>query len=164
MELYLPILTTTQCRKAIYLFSYVLLVDIIKRCPVHLIFEKVRDVQQEREDAIFQQVFIKQINPTTGGGYRFCGCEGKNQRCSELRPHVDKSYFETYKSQDQMRKFGLLSRKLSKISRFQNLAKMRFCAPCSTNITYDPAFLLQNPFTLEKCGCLQKTRAQSVKI
>ena len=29
---------------------------------------------------------------------------------------------------------------------------------------YDPTFLLQNPFTLKKCGCLQKTRAQSVKI
>merc|ERR1711954_274794 len=28
----------------------------------------------------------------------------------------------------------------------------------------DPTFLLQNPFTLKKCGCLQKTRAQSVKI
>ena len=28
---------------------------------------------------------------------------------------------------------------------------------------YDPIFLLQNPFTLKKCGCLQKTRAQSVK-
>ena len=32
------------------------------------------------------------------------------------------------------------------------------------SIAYDPTFLLQNPFTLKKCGCLQKTRAQSVKI
>ena len=30
--------------------------------------------------------------------------------------------------------------------------------------TYDPTFLLQNPFQLKKCGCLQKIRAQSVKI
>ena len=30
--------------------------------------------------------------------------------------------------------------------------------------TYDPTFLLQNPFPHKKCGCLQKTRAQSVKI
>ena len=29
---------------------------------------------------------------------------------------------------------------------------------------YDPTFLLQNPFLLEKCGCLQKTRGQSFKI
>ena len=29
---------------------------------------------------------------------------------------------------------------------------------------YDPTFLLQNPFPHKKCGCLQKTRAQSVKI
>ena len=29
---------------------------------------------------------------------------------------------------------------------------------------YDPTFLLQNPFLLKKYGCLQKTRAQSVKI
>ena len=29
---------------------------------------------------------------------------------------------------------------------------------------YDPIFLLQNPFLLKKVGCLQKTRAQSVKI
>ena len=28
----------------------------------------------------------------------------------------------------------------------------------------DPTFLLQNPFLLKKCGCLQKTRAQSVRI
>ena len=33
--------------------------------------------------------------------------------------------------------------------------------PCTA---YDPTFLLQNPLLLEKCGCLQKTRAQSVKI
>ena len=29
---------------------------------------------------------------------------------------------------------------------------------------YDPTFLLQNPFLPKKCGCLQKTRAQSLKI
>ena len=29
---------------------------------------------------------------------------------------------------------------------------------------YDPTFLLQNPFLVKKRGCLQKTRAQSVKI
>merc|ERR1711954_164718 len=29
---------------------------------------------------------------------------------------------------------------------------------------YDPTFLLQNPFKLIKCGCLQKTRVQSIKI
>ena len=29
---------------------------------------------------------------------------------------------------------------------------------------YDPTFLLQNPVLLSKWGCLQKTRAQSVKI
>ena len=29
---------------------------------------------------------------------------------------------------------------------------------------YDPTFLLQNPFPHKKCGCLQKTRGQSVKI
>ena len=33
-----------------------------------------------------------------------------------------------------------------------------------SSIAYDPAILLHNPFTLKKCGCLQKTRAQSVKI
>jgi len=29
---------------------------------------------------------------------------------------------------------------------------------------YDATFLWQNPFPLKKCECLQKTRAQSVKI
>ena len=61
-------------------------------------------------------------------GYRFCGWEGRNQRQSELRPHVAKSYFETYQSQNYMQIFRFLSWKLSEISRFQNLVKIRFCA------------------------------------
>ena len=42
--------------------------------------------------------------------------------------------------------------------------KVRHLQNDHPSTAYDPTFLLQNPFTRKKCGCLQKTRAQSVKI
>ena len=45
-----------------------------------------------------------------------------------------------------------------KILKFQNFQKMTPMTP------YNPIFLLQNHLVLSKLGCLQKTRAQNIKI
>ena len=50
----------------------------------------------------------------------------RNQLWSWLSPHVAIDILLRYKSRDHMPNFGLLSRKLSEISRFQNLVKLRF--------------------------------------
>ena len=50
-----------------------------------------------------------------------------NQGRSCFRPHVAKSYFETYKSYDHMQNFRPLSQKFSEISRFENFEFLRFC-------------------------------------
>ena len=50
-----------------------------------------------------------------------------NQGRSCFRPHVAKSYFETYKSYDHMQNFRPLSQKFSEISRFEKFEFLRFC-------------------------------------
>ena len=50
-----------------------------------------------------------------------------NQGRSCFRPHVAKSYFEPYKSYDQMQNFRPLSQKFSEISRFEKFEFLRFC-------------------------------------
>ena len=67
-------------------------------------------------------------------GYRFCGSEEggllkpplRNQWWSGLRPHVAIDIFLRYKFRDHMQKFGPLSQKLTEISRFWNLVKLKF--------------------------------------
>ena len=67
-------------------------------------------------------------------GYRFCGSEGggllkpplRNQWWSGLRPQVAIDTLLRYKFRDHIQNFGLLSQKLSEISRFQNLVRLRF--------------------------------------
>ena len=44
-----------------------------------------------------------------------------------FRPHVAKSYFETYKRYDHMQNFRPLSQKFSEISRFEKFEFLRFC-------------------------------------
>ena len=44
-----------------------------------------------------------------------------------MRPYVAKSYFETYKSYDQMQKIRPISQNFNEILTFENLEKMRFC-------------------------------------
>ena len=44
-----------------------------------------------------------------------------------MRPYVTKSYFETYKSYDDMQKIGPLSQNFNEILTFENLETMRFC-------------------------------------
>ena len=44
-----------------------------------------------------------------------------------MRPYVAKSYFETYKSYDQIQKIRPVSQNFNEILTFEILEKMRFC-------------------------------------
>ena len=54
--------------------------------------------------------------PPRGGGYLIPPLGNQGRSC--FRPHVAKSYFETYKSYDHMQNFKPLSQKFSEILRF----------------------------------------------
>ena len=60
-----------------------------------------------------------------GGGYLIPPLGNQGRSC--FRPHVAKSYFETYKSYDHMQNFRPLSQKFSEISRFEKFEFLRFC-------------------------------------
>ena len=62
--------------------------------------------------------------PSQGGGYLIPPPGNQGRSC--FRPHVAKSYFETYKSCDHMQNFRPLSQKFSKISRFEKFEFLRF--------------------------------------
>ena len=59
-----------------------------------------------------------------GGGYLIPPLGNQGRSC--FRPHVAKSYFETYKSYDHMQNFRSLSQKFSEISRFEKFEFLRF--------------------------------------
>ena len=63
--------------------------------------------------------------PTLGGGIWYPPLWNQGRSC--FRPHVAKSYFETYKSCDHMQNFRPLSQKFSEISRFEKFEFMRYC-------------------------------------
>ena len=87
---------------------------------------KLFDYGEVQRDTIPLTLFPKgcQFRPTPGG---VSDTPPGNQGRSFFRPHVAKSYFETYKSYDHMQKFRPLSQKLSKISRFEKFEFLRFC-------------------------------------
>ena len=63
-------------------------------------------------------------------GYRFCGSEGKAPPKKSMiewsETHVAVDILLRYKFRYHLQKFGLLSQKLTEISRFQNFVKVRF--------------------------------------
>ena len=65
------------------------------------------------------------ISLPSRGGYLIPPLGNQGRSC--FRPHVAKSYFETYKSYDHMQNFRPLSQKFSEISRFEKFEFLRFC-------------------------------------